>query len=84
MMNREEIMAKIQDIFRENFDDEALVIEESTSAADIEDWDSFEQMNLIIAMENEFRVKLDIREVGALKDVGDMARLLEKKLSDRQ
>lgn len=84
MMNREEIMAKIQDIFRENFDDEALVIEESTSAADIEDWDSFEQMNLIIAMENEFRVKLDIREVGTLKDVGDMARLLEKKLSDRQ
>lgn len=84
MMNREELMAKIQDIFRENFDDEALVIEESTSAADIEDWDSFEQMNLIIAMENEFRVKLDIREVGTLKDVGDMARLLEKKLSDRQ
>jgi len=84
MMSRKEIMDKIQDIFRNNFDDDTLIITESTSAQDIEDWDSFEQMRLIVAMEHEFKIKLDIRAVAALKDVGDMSRLLEKKLSTAQ
>jgi len=84
MMSRKEIMDKIQDIFRNNFDDDTLIITESTSAQDIEDWDSFEQMRLIVAMEHELKIKLDIRAVAALKDVGDMSRLLEKKLSTAQ
>ena len=69
---------ELQSIFREVFDDETLEVSRSTTAADIEDWDSLEQMNLIVAIENHFGLKFKITDVAALKDVGGMADLIEK------
>ena len=53
-MNQKE---RLQEIFRDIFDDEELIIREDMSANDIEDWDSLAQINLIIAIEKEFKVK---------------------------
>ena len=50
-MDRQEIMERINVIFRDVFDDDTLVIVDSTNAEDIEDWDSLEHINLIMAME---------------------------------
>ena len=55
-MNQKE---RLQEIFRDIFDDEELVITEDMSANDIEDWDSLAQINLIIAIEKEFKVKFN-------------------------
>lgn len=80
MSNREEIMDKIQKIFRDNFDDPMLVVKNDTSAMDIEEWDSFEQINLVVAMEAEFKIKFNLIEVEELKNVGDMVDLILRKL----
>ena len=50
-MTREEVFEKITEIFREEFDDDTLVIVDETNSGDIEDWDSIEHINLVIAME---------------------------------
>jgi acyl carrier protein len=78
-MNQKE---RLQEIFRDIFDDEELVITEDMSANDIEDWDSLAQINLIIAIEKEFKVKFNLEEVSNLKNIGEMLELLSKKIKE--
>ncbi|MBR2526176.1 acyl carrier protein [bacterium] len=73
---------KLQTIFREVFDDESLNIKREYSAADIEDWDSLAQINLIVAIEKEFNLKFNINEISALENIGDMLDLIERKLNE--
>lgn len=79
-MSREEIFDKVQDIFRDVFDDDELIISDSTNSDDIEDWDSLEHISLIVSMEKEFSMKFDIKEVNTLKDVGEMVDLILRKM----
>ena len=72
-MSRQEIMDKVTEIFRDVFDDEELIITDSTNSDDIEDWDSLEHISLIISMEKEFNMKFDIKEVNKLENVGQIA-----------
>lgn len=79
-MTREEVMSKVQDIFRDVFDDDSLIIVDSTNSDDIEDWDSLEHISLVVSMEKEFNMKFDIKEVGKLANVGEMVDLIVSKL----
>ncbi|NBH85354.1 acyl carrier protein [bacterium C-53] len=81
-MSRQEVFDEVQKIFQAVFDDDELMISDSTNSDDIEDWDSLEHINLIIAMEKRFQLKFDIKEVGKLKDVGEMIDLIERKLNE--
>lgn len=80
-MNREEIFEEVQTIFRNVFDDRGLIISDETNSEDIEDWDSLEHINLVVAMEKKFNLKFDIKEVGTLKNVGEMVDLIERRLA---
>ena len=79
-MTREEVFEKITRIFREEFDDDSLIIVDETNAEDIEDWDSLAHVELVMTMEKEFNMKFNIKEVGKLKNVGEMADLILSKL----
>ncbi|MBQ6967510.1 MAG: acyl carrier protein [Lachnospiraceae bacterium] len=79
-MTREEVFEKITEIFREEFDDDTLVIVDETNAEDIEDWDSLAHVELVMSMEKEFNMKFNIKEVGKLKNVGEMADLILSRL----
>lgn len=79
-MSREEIFDKVQETFRDVFDDEELVISDATNSDEIEDWDSLEHISLIVSMEKEFSMKFDLKEVNALKDVGEMVDLIKRKM----
>ncbi|MBQ7583151.1 MAG: acyl carrier protein [Lachnospiraceae bacterium] len=79
-MTRDEVFEEVRRIFRDNFDDEELVIVDETNSSDIEDWDSIEHINLVIAMEKKFSLKFNIKEVGKLANVGEMVDLICKML----
>ena len=81
-MTREKVMALVTEIFRDVFDDEELVITDSTNSDDIEDWDSLEHISLIISMEKEFDLKFDIKEVNKLENVGQMIDMILCKLDE--
>ena len=83
-MKTEDIMEKIQDVFREVLDDETLEIREETVPGDIDDWDSLSHVILIVALEEKFAVKFKITELQKLGDVGDMARLVAEKIGKHQ
>lgn len=80
-MSREQVYEELQEIFRDVFDDETIEINDATTAADIEEWDSLEQINLIMAIEKAFKVKFTIAEVGELQNVGEMVNAIVNKLN---
>ena len=77
-MSEQEILAAVQDIFRDNFDDDSLVITRATCADDIEDWDSLEQINLLTSMEKAFGLKFKLEDVRGLKNVGELLDLIAR------
>ena len=78
-MNRAEVFNKVQDIFRDIFDDPDLVINDSTNSDGIEDWDSLNHINLVVAIEKEFKIKFTFAELATLQDVGAMIDLIIRK-----
>jgi len=78
--NNMKTQKKLQEVFREVFDDDKLVITRNMTANDVEDWDSFAQINLIIGCEKIFHLHFDISEIVGLEKVGDMMDLIERKL----
>jgi acyl carrier protein len=72
---------KLLSIFREIFNDPDLVVNEDTTAADVRGWDSFNHMNLIMAIEEEFSVSFSTKEIGQMGRVGDLIKLLQQKLA---
>ena len=81
-MARDEIFNELNTIFRNNFDDESITLKDTTSSGDIEDWDSLEQINLVMAIQNKFKVKFNIEEVNAMKNVGEMVDFIMRKLGN--
>ena len=75
-MTRNEVFSGIQDIFRDIFDVDDLVINNTTNSDEIEDWDSLNHINLVSAIEKEFKIKFALGELMMLKDVGAMVDLM--------
>jgi acyl carrier protein len=78
-MSEAEVYAGLTEIFRELFGDEAIALTPATCAADIPEWDSFNNINIIAAAEERFGVKLGTRDIEALENVGDLVRLIHAK-----
>ena len=57
MLSKDEIIERLDDVFRDVFDDDTLEVDENTTADDIEDWDSIEHITLIGAVEDEFKMR---------------------------
>ena len=66
-MTEQAILEAVQEIFRDNFDDDTLEITRATCADDIEDWDSLEQINLLTAIEKKFNIKFKLPDVLVLE-----------------
>lgn len=79
-MTKVEVLLRLQDIFRDIFDDDELEIMESTSSANIEEWDSLNHINLVVAIEKSFGIKFSFIELASLKDVGAMTELIITKI----
>ena len=79
-MTREDVLYNVQEIFRDIFDEHDMVIEDKTNSDDVEEWDSLNHINLVSAIEKEFKIKFALGELMSLKDVGAMIDLMMVKL----
>ena len=80
-MSREEILGKVNDVFHDVFDDDSIVVTESTTADDVEDWDSLMHITLISEIESAFGMKFQMKDVVGMKNVGEMLDIIEKAVS---
>lgn len=75
-MTRDEVFERLNKVFRDVFDDDGITVREETTADDIEDWDSFEHINLVVAVEEEFSFKIPMGKVITMKNVGEMVDII--------
>ena len=72
IMTREEVFVKLNEVFRDVFDDEDITVEDATTSKDVEGWDSLEHINLINAVEQEFGIRFNMGKIVTMKNVGEM------------
>lgn len=77
----EAIELRLTDVFRSVFDDLDLRLSADMTAKDVPDWDSLSHITLIVAVEQEFRIRFTTAEVAGLMNVGDLADGIRKKLA---
>lgn len=75
-MTREAIYERLNRVFQDVFDDDSIMVEDATTSADIEDWDSLEHINLVSAVEKEFGIKFTMGQVVTMKNVGEMVDII--------
>ena len=80
-MEKNEILLKLQDIFRDVLDDESIVIENETTADNVEGWDSLTHVQIVEETQKAFGVKFTAYEMSSWIDVEEMVDCIAKKLS---
>lgn len=73
------IADRLNEVFRDVFDDDSICVDRSTTASDIEGWDSLEHITLISAVEDEFGMRFTMGEVSTMKNVGEMMDILQRR-----
>ena len=83
-MSEQQIYEKLIDVFRDVFDDDNLVANPETTAADIDGWDSLAHIRLMLTVEKAFGVKFAAAEIAGLKNVGELVNLIESRRCPQQ
>ncbi|SHI03481.1 acyl carrier protein [Butyrivibrio fibrisolvens DSM 3071] len=79
-MTREEVFERLNEVFRDVFDEEDITVNDETTSNDIDGWDSLEHINLVNAVEQEFGVKFDMGQIVSMKNVGEMVNIIMSQL----
>ncbi len=80
-METPEILNQLQTIFRSVMDNEDIQLTDTTTAIDVEEWDSITHIQLIVAVEKFFKIKFNAAEIRAFKNVGELASTIKSKLA---
>tara|TARA_B100001093_G_C26407097_1_gene833859 strand:+ start:327 stop:560 length:234 start_codon:yes stop_codon:yes gene_type:complete len=75
------IKIRLKEIFEDIFDLEEFDLNEEITADDLEEWDSLTNINLIVAIEKEFKIKLALGELQDMRNIGDIISIINRKLS---
>ena len=74
------LYAKLTAVFHDVFDDDELTLGPQMTASDVDGWDSLAHVRLILSVEKAFQVKFSASEIGRLKNVGELAQLIQTKV----
>ena len=80
-MQQHDIYARLTTIFHDLFDDDSIVLNPGLTAADVPEWDSFNHINLIVAIESRIGIKFQTAELESMHTVGHLADLIQSKLA---
>jgi acyl carrier protein len=75
-----EILDSLNGIFADVVDDSSVVLRRETTARDVDDWDSLNHIQFIVAIEKHFKIKFTRVEIASWKDVGAMCDAIARKL----
>lgn len=79
-MERKEIFEKLTEVFRDVMNNDEIVLEETTSAEDIEEWDSLAHVQLIEKIQEVFGIRFSAKEMSSWDDVGEFVDSIAAKL----
>ena len=76
-MDEAQIYERLAKIFEDVFDEDSITISPELSAKDVDGWDSFTHIRLLLTVEKTFKIKFSTSEVGKLENVGDLVALIK-------
>lgn len=82
-MERNKVFEKLTEICRDVFDDANLIVTESTTAADVDRWDSLTHLSLINELEETYKVAFTLDEMKESKNIGDLLTALMKHIEEK-
>ena len=80
-MDKSEILEQVNAVFVDVLNNEGLVLTYETTAADVEDWDSLNNIHLLVAIEKHFNMRFTSREIQKWNNVGEMVDSISAKLN---
>lgn len=78
-MNRTEILHSVNEIFADVLDNPSILLNESTTAEDVEEWDSLTHVQLVVAIEKKFGIRFTAKEIQRWANVGELLTSIESK-----
>jgi len=78
-MTPEQVLKEVNDVFIDVFDEDDIVLNTSTTAKDVDGWDSLTHIQLVVAIEKHFKIRFTAGEIQGFKDVGEMCQGIVKK-----
>lgn len=79
-MSREEIYERLNEVFRDVFGDDDITVNDTTTANDIEGWDSLRHITLLASVEDEFDIEFSMGQTVKMKNVGEMVDFIEEEV----
>lgn len=79
-MDRNELLSQINTIFKDILDDDEVVVNETSTANDVDDWDSLTHIQLVVAIEKHFKIRFTSKEIQSWKNVGEMLTSIQNKV----
>lgn len=79
-MTREEVFEKLNEVFQDVFDDDTIEVDDDTTSADIDEWDSLMHITLMEAVEEEFDIRLSMKTITGSKNVGELVDAIMEEL----
>lgn len=80
-MERKEVFEKLTVIFRDVMDNDEIVLDENTTAEDIEEWDSLAHVQLIEKIEAVLGVRFSAREMTSWDELGELVDSIISKIN---
>jgi len=83
-MDNPAIIKELTPIFADILDQPNLQLDPQSNASNVDGWDSLAHIDLVMAIEKRYRIKFALGELQDLKNLGEMAALIQKKTSGHQ
>ncbi|HAP02045.1 MAG TPA: acyl carrier protein [Bacteroidetes bacterium] len=79
-MQKPEILETLNRIWREELDNDSIVLTDESTAKDVEEWDSISNIQLVVATEKFFKIRFTSSEIAAFKNVGEMVDAIKNRI----
>ncbi len=80
-MTKDEVFSEVRDIIADVLEQPDLKLDAGTRADDVDGWDSFNHINIVVAVESRFKIKINTAEIEELRNVGELVDLVERKVN---
>jgi len=77
-MTDDDVLERLTVVFRDIFQDSAIVATREMTAADVERWDSLSHIDMILMVEQDFRIRIPTRAVARMRNVGELVALIQR------
>jgi len=78
-MDQNEILKRVNDIFINVLDNPKIVLKNESTANDVEEWDSLTHIQLVVAIEKNFKLRFTSKEIQSWRNVGEMISCISNK-----